>query len=89
MTGEEKLNSLRERIDETDKALVKLFIDRMDICREVAEAKKEAGLPVENRKREEAVLEKISKEAGSENAEYVRALYEKIFELSKEEQRKI
>lgn len=89
MTGEEKLDSLRERIDETDKALVKLFTERMGLCREVAEAKKEAGLPVENRKREEAVLEKISKEAGSEDAKYVRALYEKIFELSKEAERKI
>lgn len=89
MDSKERLSGLRERIDETDRELVALFKDRMEICREIARVKKEAGLPIENKEREEEVLKKLSELADMNDSEYVRALYEKIFELSKAAQRKI
>lgn len=53
------LNLLRERINEIDEQMVALFKERMETVSKVAEYKKEKGLPILDRSREKAILEKF------------------------------
>lgn len=53
----EKLDNLREKIDTIDEEIVKLFEERMDIVRRVAEYKKENSMEILNTNRENQVIE--------------------------------
>ena len=56
------LLELRDRIDEIDREMVRLFEARMDICRQVAEYKIASGKKVLDRGRE---LEKLNTLGGA------------------------
>lgn len=77
------LNELREEINETDEQIVELFKKRMNIAANVAEYKKERGLPVLDAARERALLERISQLAGEEFGGYARTLYHTMMDVSK------
>lgn len=77
------LNELREEINETDEQIVELFKKRMNIAADVAEYKKERGLPVLDAARERALLERISQLAGEEFGGYARTLYHTMMDVSK------
>ncbi len=51
-----KLDSARKSINDIDRKMAKLFCERMDAAKSVAEYKKEMGLPVYDRQREEAIV---------------------------------
>lgn len=68
-----ELESLRERIDETDRQLLELFCNRMQICSKVADYKRKSGMPVLDPKREKQLLSdklKLLKECGLETEVY-------------------
>ena len=54
----EKLNKARETINQVDKEIAVLFEKRMEAVREIAEYKKERGLPVFDSTREAEIIEK-------------------------------
>ena len=83
------LRDIRNRIDEIDTALVDLLVKRMEITKEVADYKRKNGIPVLDRERELAVLEKRSQQAGDVYGPYIREIYEKIFEQSRAHQEKL
>jgi len=80
------LTDYRKQIDEVDRALVELFLRRMDIAAGIAEFKKANGLPVLDSSREAAKLRNICESAPEEMREYLRELYSRIFELSRAHQ---
>ena len=82
------LNELRKNIDEIDRELVDLFCRRMNVSAEVAEYKRESGMPVLDPSRERALLEKVSEMSGDEFERYTRMLYSTILELSRSYQHK-
>ncbi|MER0123482.1 chorismate mutase [Streptococcus sp. ZJ93] len=53
------LSKQREKIDQIDKELVRLFEERMQTALEVVAIKKEHGLPVLDSSREAQVIEKV------------------------------
>ena len=59
-----ELNEIRLKIDEIDKALLPLFLERMACARQVAAIKKERGLPILNTDRENEILDHVAKQAG-------------------------
>ena len=77
------INDIRKEIDEIDKQLVELYIRRMNCSAEVAEYKREHGMPVLDASRERALLNKISELSGSELEGYTRTLYSTILDLSR------
>lgn len=81
-----EMDQLRANIDEIDAQLVPLFVQRMEVCAQVAQYKKEHGLPIHVPAREEAILQTLSRQAGPEMEQYVRGLYETIFRLSRDYQ---
>lgn len=82
------LKELRAQIDEIDDELVRLFCKRMDIAAQVADYKKENGLPIFVPAREREKLQDVSQKAGPEMAAYTRTLYSMLFELSRSYQKK-
>ena len=52
-----ELDALRREIDNVDKELIALFTKRMDICAKIGDYKKENGLPVYDKARENRALE--------------------------------
>lgn len=83
------LDELRQEIDKIDSEMIRLFSARMDISAKIAEYKKENSLPVYDPMRESEKLENIASRLPEEKRKYGKRLYSLIFELSREEQRKL
>ena len=82
------LKDLREKIDQIDQELVKLFVARMDIAAQIADFKKENNLPILAPAREREKLLDVAEKAGPDMANYARVLYSMLFELSRSYQSK-
>ena len=78
------LEECRAEIDRVDRQLLRLFEERMEICREVARYKKARGLPVLDASREEAVLDALAQKTTPELLPYARKLWRVLMDLSKE-----
>ena len=83
------LSEIRKKIDKIDNSLVELLVERMKTSGEVAAFKKANGMQVLDRAREQAILEKREAEAGEEFGAYIREIYEKIFEQSRNYQEEL
>lgn len=84
------LEECRAAIDAVDRDIVRLFEERMTLCRDVAQYKIENGMPVLDRSREEKVL--ASRAAMLQDpywADSVRALFEGMMAISRAEQEKL
>jgi len=80
------LQDYRVRIDETDEQLLRLFKERMDISRQIAQYKKEHGLPALDAAREREKLANIGEKAGDDLRSYAYMLYNLLFDLSRAHQ---
>jgi len=57
---QERIEELRERVDAVDRELVRILNERARIVQELSAYKLEAGVPLFDPKREEAVLRRIA-----------------------------
>lgn len=78
-----ELSELRVEIDQIDRQIVELMCQRLSVANEVAEYKRERDLPVLDAKRERALLEKISQQAGEEYGSYIRTIYHTMLSASR------
>ena len=84
------LEESRTAIDAVDRQIVRLFEERMVLCRDVARYKIANGMQVLDRSREEKVLESRAAMLSDPYwADSVRTLYEGIMALSRAEQEKL
>ena len=77
------ITELRGEIDKIDDELLKLFCARMELSAQVADYKRERGLPIYVPAREREILQNVAQKAGTEFSDYARSLYSTIFELSR------
>lgn len=78
------LQSLRNSIDDIDENILSLFMERMELCRGVANYKKEHEMPVFQGGREQQVIDRIKKLTGDERLENgTAALFTTIMDISK------
>lgn len=83
-----ELESLREEINNLDKEMLDILEERFEICKEIAEIKKEQGMPVEDKKREDQIIQnKVN--CTSLDSKFVKNLFALIFAESKSMQEKI
>ncbi len=82
------LEDLRKQIDNLDHRLVDLIAERMTIIREVGKMKQAAGSPIEDRLREQAILEKVKQLAQQRSLDpsEIEKIYQRLFYISKEMQ---
>ena len=79
------LNEARIKLNNIDDKMKSLFIERMNIVKDIALYKKENNLPIFDAKREEEMKERLSKDMG-ELKEYYLELLNTILKESKEYQ---
>ena len=77
------LEELRVEIDEIDRQMIDLFKARMEAASQIAEYKKERGLPVLDAGRERSLLGKVADRAGEEFADYAQSMYRTILSTSR------
>lgn len=82
------LNNLRKQVDELDAQIVKLIAERMNVTRNIGKEKREVGKPIEDKAREQMVLENIKDVARAMNMApmEIEKIYRQIFSISKEGQ---
>lgn len=83
------LNEIRNKIDETDDMLAKLFVERMELSEKVAAYKKENNVGIMNSKREREIVNRLTEKTDTEISAYLKILYNTIFDLSRSHQAKI
>ena len=86
----ERLNSLRDKVDVIDKQMAKLFAERIELVKEIAQVKKELELPIYDQARETFILIRNGAYIEDRNT---RVMYfemlTKMFELTKKMQEEI
>ena len=83
------LNEYRERIDEIDEEIVRLFAERMEVAAGIAAYKRENSLPVLDVRREREKLRQIEEKTPEGLKDYAVSLYSLIFELSRSSQNRL
>ena len=82
------INELRGKIDTIDNQIIELLDERFDVAKAIGEEKKKNNIQVLDSKREQVILDKVDSKASKEHAEYIKQIYIKIMEESKEYQNK-
>ena len=76
-------------MDAIDEGLMKLFLERMELVGEVADAKRESGAAISDPAREREILSRVTAEAGEGNENAARLFFSTLFSISKARQRSI
>ena len=69
------INETRKRMDAIDEGLMKLFLERMELVGEVADAKRESGAAISDPAREREILSRVTAEAGEGNENAARLFF--------------
>lgn len=77
------ITELRQQIDQVDRSLVALFIQRMEISSQIADYKKEQNIPIFDPDRERSKLKDVASKVSPELESSVQVLYSLLFELSR------
>lgn len=78
------LQELRQKLDEVDDQIVKLYEERMSICEQVGEYKISAGRKVLDRQREKEKLQDVAGKVTSEvNKKGIKELYQQLMSMSR------
>ena len=85
LLAEDKLFASRSNIDFANENLLNLFLFRMEEAKKIGEFKREKGLPVTDKAREEEIIQKVREDSG-DMADYAEAFFRNLIELSKKYQ---
>ena len=77
------MEELRNKLNEIDDEIVKLYLRRMEVVADIGKEKDLKRLPIASGKREKEVLDRITASATPEMKKYLTMLYQTIFETSK------
>jgi chorismate mutase/prephenate dehydratase len=82
------LDNLRKQIDDLDTLIIRSIAERMKVAGQIGREKKESGVPVEDKGRENIVLDKVRDLALTENLNpaEIQKIYQRIISISKEAQ---
>lgn len=86
--NDERLTEARKKINEIDKNMAKLFEERMNVAKEIAEYKKENGIPIFDESRETEVIKKNTEYINTEEyKDYYVEFVQNVMDISKQYQR--
>lgn len=80
------LEEIRKEISAINDEMLALFVKRMELSAQVAAYKKTNGLPTLDRKREEAILQKVADNTTDEFRQFALEFFRNMMDLSKEYQ---
>lgn len=82
----EDINELRNKINQIDLKILKLFEERLELMPKIADYKRNNKLPVYDEKREKEHLSELLKNTKEEDRIFIQKLFIGIMEISKEKQ---
>ena len=82
-----KINSLRKKLDRIDNKIIKLLEKRFKIAQRVGETKKQNGFEISDKEREKQIVEEKIKKSQLDK-KFIRDFYKLIFKQSKEVQKR-
>lgn len=80
------LEEIRKEISAINDEMLALFVKRMELSSQVAAYKIANGLPTLDRKREEAILQKVADNTSEEFRQYALEFFRNVMDLSKQYQ---
>ena len=83
------LEQIRAEIDAIDDQIASLYVKRLDIAREVAEAKRASGAPIFDPGREREILARVARNVGPEREDGAALVFNTLFGVSRALQRAI
>ncbi len=83
------IDNYRQKIDKIDEQLVKLFGERMDIIREVAEFKLSSGTPLYDGERERQLIGRAAERSNEDIELYTRVLFSTLTNVSRAYQSRV
>ncbi|NLX83646.1 MAG: chorismate mutase [Clostridiales bacterium] len=83
------LEEARKALDRIDTQIAQLFCERLAVIDDIARSKAQTGVPIYHPEREAAVIENLLLQSDSSYEDALRALYERVFEISRERQRRL
>ena len=83
----DSLEGLRNRIDQLDEEIIQLLKKRMGISKEVGKLKEELDIPVEDKGREQEIIDRLTQKAGRNlSEEQLIRIFTAVFKSSKQVQ---
>lgn len=79
----EKIQELRNRIDEIDDSLASLFNERMRVAKEIGEEKAKAHANVTDYGREKEIINRVCKRVDEDKIVYAKQTFDVLFDVSK------
>ena len=81
------LKDYRNKLDTIDTEIIRLFCERMETVRDIAEYKKAHELPILAPGREKEILDRVRSLSGEELSPYAQTLFETLMYVSREYQK--
>lgn len=80
----ERILALRKKVDEVDEQILCCLRERIEICKVIGAVKRKHGIPVRDSRREGDVYSNVFRKASKLglNIDEVKAIYQKIMEMS-------
>jgi chorismate mutase/prephenate dehydratase len=78
-----KLEEIRNKIDDVDNKIVELYSQRMELSKDVIEAKKLEGIATENTQREKSIINRVTSKVGDDIKLYTKQVFKVLFDTSK------
>ena len=83
------LKECRGKIDEINNEMLRLFCERMEVCKSVAAYKQANGLPILNKAREREIIYEMTERAEEGMENYVKTFFNVVMDLSRAYQGRI
>ncbi|EEG29163.1 chorismate mutase [[Clostridium] methylpentosum DSM 5476] len=77
------LQQIRGQIDTIDGEILRLFEERMELVKGVAQYKRENNLPIFHKDREDQIIQRIGEQASEENEQGAKVLFSTLMNISK------
>ena len=85
---DKRILELRQQIDDLDENIRQLLKKRMGISKEVGRLKKKLDIPVEDKSREDEIIDRLTKQAGRNlSEEQLIRIFTAVFKTSKQVQK--
>ena len=85
---DKRIIQLRQKIDDFDEEIIQLLKKRMGISKEVGKLKEKLDIPVEDKNRENEIIDRLTKQAGINlSEEQLIRIFTAVFKSSKQVQK--
>ena len=84
----DNINKIRSQIDHIDDKIIGLVVERLQKARKIGDIKKELKLPVNDKEREDIIINRLIEKAKNQlNANQIKQILKPIINISKNLQR--